>query len=386
MNGSGQQQTDQTANFFWLLIIIFGAAIALWFFNERFIAFPILWFRYHELSFLHLLISWWAPAADFLHLPSPQPDQIRRLQEMIANSDPGRLSWASFKDINYTIGLWTRWPIMLLLVGGGVFMYFRYGTAKFRQTYSMKTLKLYGQMVWPQITPVKTIDLVKIDIDEGPWAMAIPPLRFCRENNLLVIDQIDQKKRWALKEKQAHRLFVIQLGPMWAGMAHLPIHAKALALIFLCRATGNRPLSNTLLSQISESASTGKLNFSGVEEALRKYYDHRIVKWLEKRHYYVNTLMPSLLEIARSDGVLASAEFLWLKPIDRKLWYVLNTVGRRTAFVEVAGIYSHWVAEKKVGRGMKTPMVKGAVDALNETLQNILYVDEDEQWHISSGD
>ena len=57
-------------------------------------------------------------------------------------------------------------------------------------------------------------------------------------------------------------------------------------------------------------------------------------------------LIASLLEMARIDGVLASAEFLWLKPVDRRMWYMLNCVGRQTAVAEIAGLFAHWQAEK----------------------------------------
>ena len=65
---------------------------------------------------------------------------------------------------------------------------------------------------------------------------------------------------------------------------------------------------------------------------------------------------------------------------------MLNTVGRQSAVVEVAGSFSHWQAEKKVGRALKTPMIKGAVDALEESLQNILHVEAGDQWRTTNAD
>ena len=56
---------------------------------------------------------------------------------------------------------------------------------------------------------------------------------------------------------------------------------------------------------------------------------------------YALTLMGSMLELARADGVLAVAEFIWLKPVDRRLWYMLGSAGRQTPFVEVSGPSSH---------------------------------------------
>ena len=91
-----------------------------------------------------------------------------------------------------------------------------------------------------------------------------------------------------------------------------------------------------------------------------------------------------MLKIARSDGVLATAEFLWVKPVDRELWYMLNSVGRQTAVVEVSGCFAHWLAEVKLGAAIKTPMVKQAVDALQEALENVLFDESTIKWLSSA--
>jgi intracellular multiplication protein IcmP len=44
-------------------------------------------------------------------------------------------------------------------------------------------------------------------------------------------------------------------------------------------------------------------------------------------------------------GVLQSALFLWLKPKDRRLWYILNNVGRKVAWPEITGVFAHWQFE-----------------------------------------
>ena len=85
----------------------------------------------------------------------------------------------------------------------------------------------------------------------------------------------------------------------------------------------------------------GKVNFSGTYPLLRKHVQHKVVGKAVSPHAYVLTAMSSLLEVARATGVLASAEFLWLKRFDRKLWYMLSSVGRQTPFPEVAGPFSH---------------------------------------------
>lgn len=379
----GQQQTDQTANFFWLLCIICAVAIIFWWVDEKYVVIPLFWLRVCEIDVIRFLGEGWVPVAHLLHLPTPDFEQLDALQVYMQQSDPSRVPWQKFTAINTEIGEWTRYPIIVILVVLSAFAYFQ-GGGQFVHKYNMKSLRVLGQEVWPQITPVITLDLVKEDIDKGPWSMCKLPLDFCRTHDLLSVNTVSGKKVWMLKQKPAYRLFALQLGPMWKGLDALPIHLKALALVFLARATGQRPLAKRILSQIAMSAASGKLDFTDVSEQLRQFNNHKIIHWLEKRHAYVSTLMATMLQIARSDGVLASAEFLWLKPVDRRMWFMLNNVGRSTAFVEISGAYSHWKAEQKIGQALKTPMVKGAVDALDETLQNILFVEEGDQWRTTN--
>lgn len=380
MRQGGQGQGDQTADFFLLICLFFGVGLAIWWVDSKYIVIPVFYLRIHEIDLIRILAIYWMPVANVFHLPLPDMHKLNALQEYLQTAQPNQVSWNIFVAINTQLGEWTRYPVVAILVGISLFILMKQ-KKELHHSYTMKTLRAVGHEVWPQITPVISLDLIKEDIDKGPWAMAQLPLEFCREHNLLQMKVVSAKKVWTLKQKPAYRLFALQLGPMWKGLDVLPIHIKALAVIFLARATNQRPLAKKLLSQIAASAASGKLDFTDVSSQLKQFQNHRIVLFLEKRHAYMTTFMASLLEIARSDGVLASAEFLWLKPLDRRLWFVLNSVGRRTAVVEVAGVFSHWKAEQKMGRALKTPMVKGAVDGLDEGLQSVLYIDKGEQWH-----
>ena len=386
MYNSGQQnQTDQTANFFWLIVLVFGAVFAFWWFDQKDIVASVFWFRTQEIGLMRWLLTYWVPIANALHLASPNADRLQKIQTFMQTADPAHITWDNFAAVNVFMGQWIRYPVIVILLTLAAISYFR-GSSHFHHVYNMQTLRKVAQEVWPEISPVMSLDLVKTNIETGPWAMAKMPLAFCREHDILATTVMHGSKVWAVKQKAAYRLITLQIGPLWKGLDALPIHIKALALIFLARATGQRPLANKILRQISASATGGQLNFAGVSDNLKQFYQHRIVQWLEKRHAYMTTVMASLLEISRSDGVLATAEFLWLKPVDRRLWYVLNTVGRQSAVVEVAGSFSHWQAEKKVGRALKTPMIKGAVDALEESLQNILHVEAGDQWRTTNAD
>jgi hypothetical protein len=83
-------------------------------------------------------------------------------------------------------------------------------------------------------------------------------------------------------------------------------------------------------------------------------------------HFYKKTVFARFLEEARKAGVLASCEFLWIKKFDRDLWFTLSQVGRTASFVECAGVWSHYISEKKVGRKLVSPMIINTIHAADK--------------------
>lgn len=383
--GGGQQAGDQISSFFWIICIIAGVLIITWWLKREWIVGPVFHFRIYESYVLQFVIELWEKLAHllpWLNLPVPDKAELAGMREYMVSTPTEYVKFPLFTYINMQMGDWTRYPIMLALGLMGLFVYFRHSGRLFQKEYSMDQLRKQESQNWPQITPVLSLDLLKEDLEQGPWAMAKLPLDFCKEHDMLLIGEgEDSKLVWKLKPEPAYRIFALQVGSPWRGAHALPIHLKALMVIFLGRALRQRDIANRFLKQIAASAGHGKLDFTGVEEQLEAYKDAKPLQWLEKRHAYTGCILASLLEMARIDGVLASAEFLWFKPLDRKIWYMLNSVGRQTAVVEVAGLFAHWHAEKKLKRPLKNPMVKEAVHALDEEVQKILYVPESEKWH-----
>lgn len=375
---------DQSSNLMWMSILVCGVILFIWWLKREWIVMPVNYFRYYELLLIHYLVAGAAKVVDlvsFHHWQISHGDSITALGKMFSQVSPRTESFSHFSAMNKQVGIWVRYPCMFVLLVLAGLSYFKHGNIRFRQIYNMKTLRQCEVENWPQITPVVSLDLVKEDIDKGPWAMAQTPLDFGKENNILLKQEVLGQTVWSVDEKSAGRIFAMQLGKMWQGVDRLPIHGKALMVIFIACATKNRSEAKKFLAQIASSSASGKLNFSGVEEAVQKYKNSKVLKWAVKRHGYNNTVLATLLELARTDGVLASAEFLWLKPVDRRMWYMLNSVGRQTSTVEVSGVFSHWLAEKRMERAVKTPMVKEAVSAYKGALEDILYVDESELWH-----
>lgn len=117
------------------------------------------------------------------------------------------------------------------------------------------------------------------------------------------------------------------------------------------------------------------LNIQGVDDIIRTLVlkdDAEVQSRLMmvfRRRAWANTMMIDLLERAREyGGILITADFIWLKPVDRQLFYVLNSTGRKTVQVEAAGAFAHYYAEMVLDKPFPTPEVDTAVHALRKIL------------------
>lgn len=378
--GGGQQGQgggNESLDFLWLIVLILVAFIAVWYFYRTEITNFIFLVRLYEVKFIRIVMGELAKIGTFLTFNAPDMSVLNEWESYI-ESRPTEISLTSIEKVSRVVGQYLAYPVMVILALLGLFIYRKHITLKFKTVFSMATLKKAELSVWPQSKPTLGKDLVKEDLKKGPWAMAMTPLVFCEHHKIIQAVQKDGKSIGKLIRGPAYRVFALQTGRLWSGLNSVKIHVKALLAIFSAKANHDTDLANKLLDQISASSDKDKLDFSGVQAVLDKYYGSKVVQRVVARHAYLLTVMASMLELARTDGVMASAEFIWLKPIDRQLWYILNSVGRRVAVPEVAGVFAHWLAEKELNAPIRTPMVEAAVKALEVELENTLYDPEKE--------
>lgn len=368
-----QQSPDNSLGPLWIVVGLFLLGWLVWsFFHTQIVSF-IFAVKGLEARAIGLII----PSAKQLFM------QIHQLP-----SD--QVTFTELLDKSRAVGEYLRYPVILILVVLALYIYFAHVNLQFKKVYDMKSLVESERVNWPQITPVLKLDLVKEDIDKGPWAMALTPMQFAKKYGLLQKEKkvvtaftMSAKLRHQvtveIRKDEAHRVFVLQLGDYWKNLEALPIATKALFAVFAARINRDRNGAQELLLQIADSAQTGKLNFSGVGGLLRKHVKNKLIARTVHSHAYVLTVMASMLTLARNDGVLASADFLWLKPVDRRLWLMLNSVGRQTVFSEVAGPFAHWNVERVMGRPLRSPRVDEAVNGLEAAIKDILYMEEEDE-------
>lgn len=363
----------------WLTALIFTLCWLLWVFFHAQITSVVLYIRFWEARLISFFTNQGLSLINDVQVLSPFPGQVR---------------FATLSDLSAQIGIYLRYPIaVILLIFAGV-VYFTHPLMRFRKRYDMKSLVQSERENWLQITPVAQLDLVNVDIDAGPWAMALSPMQFAKKNHLLRKEKVlpttnkgivtRRPIAVSLLRDRAHQIFAQQLGPLWESVDRLPIHRKALFAIFAARINLDRDGATKMLLQISASATPGaRLNFSGVDALLQRHQNNRTVQYVVQHHAYVLTVLASLLLLARHDGVLACADFLWLKPTDRVLWFLLNSIGRQTAFTEVAGAFAHWLVERAIERKLIVPMIDEAVNGLDLMIKDTLYIPEDDNDELS---
>lgn len=370
--GQQQQQGGDSNDMMWAAAFFAFVLVLLWLAKDSWLPF-VFQLKHYELKFINHFFTVNQGLMNTIHELAYYPQKVSSDKYFYLMLD--------------RVGKYYSIPVAILLFTLAIIIYVRNPGTKFNRTYNITNFKGYQQSLFPQISPSSRIDLVKTDITKGPWASSYTPLQFAQKFKLL--DIIENKefnpllgelaKVAKLREGKARQVFAAQLGPMWQGADKLPPHTKALFAAFNAVANKDREAGLNLLKQFNQSVLSGKNtpDFSGVNNILNKYKDSKLTKKVESRHAYVITVMAALLELARTDGVLATADFLWLKPIDRKLWYMLNNVGRRAAFPEVAGAIAHWRIESRMQRKLTTPMIEEAVKALRIGLNEVIYPQDD---------
>lgn len=277
-------------------------------------------------------------------------------------------------------GNYVRWLFIPPIIWMAYRLYTKSTRGRFRRVHSMSSLAKQESALWPEIAPVagRQKEMVEGDIRKGKWAVALTEWEFAEKHKLA-------ERGGGLKRDETRDVFIQQLGPLWSGTDSLPRHAKALFAAFALRIAGEGDKALAAFRTMSSTFAKGGLegmDTSFADAAIREHIKNPQIQKVFERHAYVFTVMATMQQLARGDGVLASPMYLWLKTVDRRLWYTLNNVGRYAFHVECAGIMAHWLFEKTVAMACPSPMVEKAVDGLETALQEFSEDDTESRMYL----
>jgi intracellular multiplication protein IcmP len=271
-----------------------------------------------------------------------------------------------------------RWPMILVLAAVGCHILLFSPNNKFLTKHTLETLIQTQAKMWPIISPITKFNPSKTGRIMGEmvpdklpmFAEALSPEEWVSWHRIPVVNGIPDRDA-------ARRAFVKQLGPRWNGLDTLPLHMRALFAAFALRGTQKREESEDLLGRLALAWSPEK-GFRPDGNLVAEI--NKIIKDPElggkaapvaDQYAWRTTALLGVLKWARAmGGVLAPAQFLWVRAEDRSLWYPLNNLGRRSFHSEGAGAMAHFMAEEAAKKPLPIPRIDTAYVTLNAYLSD----------------
>ncbi|MET3132781.1 intracellular multiplication protein IcmP [Oxalobacteraceae bacterium GrIS 1.11] len=213
-----------------------------------------------------------------------------------------------------------------------------------------------------------------LNTDPPDHRSSMNPEEWVAEHSLLVNGVFDRDR--------CRALLSLDLGKAIESLEELAPHEKCLFAVFGARLfSDNIDKAQRLLDALNRSCHghtwQGKrgypdLSLTDTDFAVCALHPDAS-GWLA-RHPYPRTLLHSMHKAALKTGKLPSAHFLWLKGMDRGLWYALNTTGRKGPFIESAAVFTQalwedFAADK--GYRLPSPQLDDAIDGIEAYLVKI---------------
>lgn len=271
-----------------------------------------------------------------------------------------------------------QWPMVACFIALILYIMYLSPHMKFRTTHTLESFIKAQSKMWPVIMPIVHFNPTKSSRVPGTavpdklplFAEALSPEEWIAWHRIPVTNGVPDREA-------ARRAFLLQLGPRWKGTGGLPTYMLALFAAFALKGVQRRDECEALLGKLALSWTPGpgfKLTAEIMSEVKRIIRDPEIGgKALEiaDQHAYRITAILGVLKWARwQGGVLAPAQFVWLRAVDRTLWYALNNLGRRTFHIEGAGSIAHFMAEQSAKKPLPIARIDTAVVTLNMFLSN----------------
>ncbi len=357
------------------MLCVFAALgyLVWWFFDEQ-IKSAIRWLRYVEMAVISPFLG-----KNFSVDWQEQPVNYRDLMNAAKNVPAENIDGVFLGALS-TVGMYPYMLIAILL--SMIFAFwalFRGPGTEHRTKYDINSLIKRQSSIFPIIAPM--IDFNPMNIPARPpgapvpselpmFAEALSPEEWIVHNEI----PLQGKK---IDEEAASKAFAKQLGPRWRGAKHLEPYKQVMLAAFCLKAARKRADSDTMMGKLAQGWSEKggiKISSALLREARAVLNNPSLASSTLKKcneHAWETTALIRALNTAREEGgVLAPAQFLWLRAHNRALWYPLNNLGRQSLHMEAIGAMAHYKAEKLARRPIPRPKVSDAVQSIAEYMNS----------------
>lgn len=357
-------------------------------------------------------------------LPFLALSRVQHAFDVMNSHNANDYSISDMKEILGMAGSYFRWILVPALLGMAWWMHSSVAwISKLNRTFDMKSLARHNVVVAACLSPIVRRDRFIIDEppSTGPWRVAESPMLFAIRRGIIKRNGVVVKEAECFQNnglprpgkpidglmydrQRAKEILVSRLGPPMLNnfldiVGGIPFPRYMRGIIGACCAValGDRRAGQDILDLMSrsfnekEALSNRKngiphdfpINIGNADAWIIRGLKKRppmdadtesiranmLQEATEKHNAYLYVWMGAVLQASRDKGgTIPPQEFIWLRPCHRELWYFLNSVGGTGCHTEGAAPWSHWGAEKVLGRPIYTPYIDSGVNANEDAI------------------
>lgn len=374
----------------WMVLFI-GAILALltfgiWYVFKAQLLQGLIWFRQGEFA----LAALWTDPKTVYEVTingAKQTVTFESMHELVKRITPSMLlsDDISMRD---TLGAISRAALEpFRYIFGGIFVVlcvwilFNGPTSKFRRVLDLNGLIREQARTFPVVAPFINFNPKETPVrapgmpvpeDLPLFAEALGPEEFIAHHQIT-------GKDGNFSREMIDQAFKKQLIAPWRGWKYLAKENQVLLAAFCLKAVRDRTRADDMLGRIALCWDhKGGLNLSkdpGLVGEARSILKKESLSGMTLKqcnhHAFVTTALLRAMDVARDEGgVLAPAQFVWLRGHNRTLWYPLNNLGRQAFHPEALGAMSHYRAEKVINRPIPKPRLDDATTSLLDYLND----------------
>lgn len=331
----------------------------------------VLWSLWHpQITYWSAWFYWWAWAPlDWRQGPT-WPRAMRGELTALAQNAP----WASFESYWLTISKASY--LFLPFVLGIAWRAWRTMATRpwvlARRVVNLKTLPWILAKEAPAGIPALYMPDLLLE-DPPEWRSAQSPDEWAIARQVVVGGRVDRQKTLAA--------LASDLGRRVTTPDDLLPHERAMLAVLaprIVRRPDDYGLTPAMLDSLNRSCHTGVFNgkrgfpdLSIAADQFEKFrHEPKVLRYFEV-HGYASTVLYAMHSDAIQDGRIPTSNFLWLKPMDRGLFYALETTGRKVPFVESLAVFTQARWEEYIfnlGARLNEPHLEDAMKAIEAYL------------------
>ena len=329
------------------------------------------WWRFHgEIAGAVMGLQRWQ-----MHLIAHFTGSYTSLDAEVAATDPSSVKFGALWRLLHNVGGFFRYPAVAAIALAALMCLLRAAPSRFTRDISLPRLMAIQAEVFPSASAFVGRGLKLTKVRDGAPRPSDPALHAGEW-----IQRFAVGGGGCFDAELAVQALGLQLGPVWGGLEGAAPQVRCMFAVFALHSSRRRDDALHLLGILSKSLPVEPRDGPGgppaplafgqdaVAEADRVLLDRRLIascKEVASKHAFTAPAMMSVLTLARAQaGVLAPAQFAFLKMVDRQLWYALHSLGfpggqnraeQPNPRIEAAGARDHWAAERDVGHPLPLP-------------------------------